>query len=65
MFIGHGAIPESWDPAVDRTPPELLRSELGRIQGFIRQKVEEQRTHSAYLQDVCALPRAAGAPSFK
>jgi len=65
LFIGHGVVPESWDPAVDRTPPELLRSELGRIQGFIRQKVEEQRTHSAYLQETCALPRMAGAPSSK
>ena len=65
LFIGHGVVPESWDPAVDRTPPELLRSELGRIQEFIRQKVGEQRTHSAYLQETCALPRMAGAPSSK
>jgi len=62
LFIGHGVIPESWDPAVDRTPPELLKSELRRIQGFIRQKVDEQRTHPAYLQEVCALPRTPGTP---
>jgi tryptophan halogenase len=65
LFIGHGVIPETWDPAVDRTPPELLRSELKRIQGFIRQKVDEQRTHSAYLHEVCAPPRTAGMPQFK
>ena len=65
LFIGHGVIPETWDPAVDRTPPELLRSELTRIQGFIRQKVDEQRTHTAYLHEVCAPPRAAVMPPFK
>jgi tryptophan halogenase len=53
LFIGHGVIPESYDPAVDRTAPELLKSEFGRIQGFIRQKVDEQRSHSDYLRDVC------------
>jgi tryptophan halogenase len=50
LFLGHGVIPETHDPAVDRTPPEQLRAELRSIQGFIRKKVEEQRTHSEYLQ---------------
>jgi tryptophan 7-halogenase len=53
LFIGHGLLPETWDPAVDRTPIELRQQELGRIRDFIRRKVEEQRTHSAYLQSVC------------
>ena len=53
LFIGHGLLPESWDPAVDRTAPELRQQELGRIHDFIRRKVEEQRTHAAYLQSVC------------
>jgi tryptophan 7-halogenase len=54
LFLGHGVVPESWDPAADRTPPDALRSEIRRIQGFIRQKVEEQRTHAEYLRAVCA-----------
>ncbi len=53
LFIGHGLLPETWDPAVDRTPVETCQHELGRIRDFIRRKVEEQRTHSAYLQSVC------------
>jgi tryptophan halogenase len=53
LFIGHGVTPETYDPAVDRTSPELLKSELTRILGFIRQKVEEQRTHSDMLRDLC------------
>ena len=54
LFIGHGVVPETHDPAVDRTPPELRASEFARIQDFIRRKVEEQRTHAAYLQSHCA-----------
>ena len=52
LFIGHGVLPESYDPAVDRTSPDLLKSELSRILGFIRQKVDEQRSHSDYLRDL-------------
>ena len=57
LFIGHGVIPETWDPAVDRTEPALLKSELHRIQEFIRQKVETQRSHP----DTCR--RSAPRPS--
>ena len=60
LFIGHGVIPETWDPAVDRTEPALLRNELRRIQDFIRQKVEAQRSHPEYLQTVCAPSFTAG-----
>ncbi len=58
LFIGHGVLPETYDPAVDRTPPELLQSEFARIRGFIRQKVEEQRSHSDYLREVCKVSGA-------
>jgi tryptophan 7-halogenase len=61
LLIGHGVIPETWDPAVDRTEPALRKSELHRIQEFIRQKVEAQRPHPEYLQTVCA-PAFAAAP---
>ena len=52
LFIGHGVLPETYDPAVDRTSPDLLKSELSRILGFIRQKVDEQRSHSDYLREL-------------
>ena len=62
LFIGHGVIPETWDPGGgSHRSPRLLSSELRRIQDFIRQKVEAQRTHPAYLQTVCA-PTLAAAP---
>jgi tryptophan halogenase len=56
LLIGHGVLPESHDPAADRTDPALLNSELGRYLEFIQQKVEEQRSHTDYLQKVCAPP---------
>jgi tryptophan 7-halogenase len=54
LLIGHGVIPESYDPAVERTAPEVMQRELGRVLSFIRAKVEEQPSHSDYLQTVCA-----------
>jgi tryptophan halogenase len=49
LLLGHGVIPETWDPAADRTPPEVVKGELLRILGFIRQKVESQRPHAQFL----------------
>jgi tryptophan halogenase len=54
QFIGHGLIPETYDPAADRTPPDVLKAELKRILRFIKDKVLEQATHDAYLQRFCA-----------
>ena len=59
LMLGHGVLPESWDPAVDRTAPDLLKSELRRILGFIRRKVEEQRSHGQYLQSASAASAAS------
>jgi tryptophan 7-halogenase len=50
LLIGHGVMPETQDPAVERTPPVLVKSELQRILGFIRRKVEQQRSHAQYLR---------------
>ena len=55
LLLGHGVLPETWDPAVDRTAPGArARASCAASSGFIRQKVEEQRTHADYLQSVCA-----------
>jgi tryptophan halogenase len=53
QLIGHGQIPETYDPAADGTSPEVLRAELKRILRFIKDKVLEQVTHDAHLQRVC------------
>jgi tryptophan halogenase len=51
LLLGHGVMPETWDPAADRTPPEVVKGELLRILGFIRQKVESQRPHAQFLSN--------------
>jgi tryptophan halogenase len=50
QFIGHGVIPETYDPTTDCTPPDVLKAELKGILHFIKDKVLEQATHDAYLQ---------------
>ncbi len=59
LLIGHGVWPESYDPAVERTSPEVMQRELGRLLSFIKTKVEEQPSHSDYLQTVCAATNRA------
>jgi tryptophan halogenase len=59
LLIGHGVWPESYDPAVEQTAPEVMQRELGRVLSFIKAKVEEQPSHSDYLQTVCAPTRRA------
>jgi len=54
LLVGQGALPESCDPMIDRTSPELVKSEFRRMLGFIRDKVQEQVSHADYLQTVCA-----------
>jgi tryptophan halogenase len=52
LLSGLGEVPESWPPAIDRTPPELLKEEFRRILGFIKEKVLEQPLHDVYLRSL-------------
>jgi tryptophan halogenase len=54
LLLGHGVMPETYDPAVDRTTNEVVEFEFRRILEFIRKKVSEQMSHTEYLQTVCA-----------
>jgi tryptophan halogenase len=58
QFIGHGVLPQTYDPIAECTPPETMKAEFRRILGFIKDKVLEQATHDRYLQSVCAGNRA-------
>jgi tryptophan halogenase len=53
LFVGLGEMPESWPPAIDRTPPQRMKEEFRRILGFVKDKVLEQPTHDAYLRGLC------------
>ncbi|HUQ11643.1 MAG TPA: tryptophan 7-halogenase [Steroidobacteraceae bacterium] len=65
LLLGHGVLPDSWDPAVDRSAPEVVQGEFKRILAFIRQKIEWQRSHAEYVQLLCTpslLARGERAP---
>jgi tryptophan halogenase len=53
LFVGLGEMPESWPPAIDRTPPQRMKEEFRRILGFVKDKVLEQPTHDSYLRGLC------------
>ncbi|HMN46614.1 MAG TPA: tryptophan 7-halogenase [Povalibacter sp.] len=57
LLIGQGIVPESYDPAIERTSPETMKHEFRRILAFIKDKVQEQTTHDFYLENVCTRPR--------
>ncbi|MEA3003460.1 MAG: tryptophan 7-halogenase [Sphingomonadales bacterium] len=50
LFVGLGEMPDSWPPAIDRTPPERMKAEFRRILGFVKEKVLEQPTHDSCLK---------------
>lgn len=49
LFLGHGLMPESWPPAIDRVPPEAVKAEMRRMLGFVRAQVLRQPAQDAYL----------------
>lgn len=49
LFTGHGIVPESWRPAIDRVPPDEVKAHLRKMLGFVREQVLRQPTHDAYL----------------
>jgi tryptophan halogenase len=58
LFTGHGIMPESWRPAVDRMPPDEVSIHFRKMLGFVREQVLRQPTHDAYLARI--LQRANG-----
>ncbi|MCW4461499.1 tryptophan 7-halogenase [Sphingomonas sp. BT-65] len=54
LFIGHGLVPDSYLPAIDRTPPDEVKAQLRRMLGFVREQVLEAPTHDQYLARIMA-----------
>ncbi|MES2054409.1 MAG: tryptophan 7-halogenase [Pseudomonadota bacterium] len=53
LFVGLGLMPESWPPAIDRTPPERMKQEFRRTLAFVKEQVLKQPTHELYLDSFC------------
>ncbi|MBE1527201.1 tryptophan halogenase [Sphingopyxis sp. OAS728] len=56
LFTGHGIVPESWRPAVDRVPPDEVKVHFRKMLGFVREQVLRQPTHDAYLSRILQRP---------
>jgi len=56
LFTGHGIVPESWRPAVDRVPPDEVTVHFRKMLGFVREQVLRQPTHDAYLARILQRP---------
>lgn len=61
LFVGHGLTPETYNPTIDRTPPETMKGEFRRILGFIKDQVLKQPSHDLYLESFCRREDARGA----
>ena len=56
LFVGHGIVPDSYPPAVDRTPPDEVKAQLRRMLGFVREQVLKAPTHDQYLARIMVKP---------
>lgn len=52
LFIGHGMVPDSHLPIIDRTPPEEMKTQFRRMLGFVKEQVLKQPTHNEYLAGI-------------
>jgi tryptophan halogenase len=53
LLTGHGLRPDSHAPMIDRTAPDLMKTEFRRILGFIKNQALKQPAHDLYLESVC------------
>ena len=56
LFTGHGIVPESHSPAIDRTSPDAVKAQLRRMLGFVREQVLNAPTHDQYLARTLVKP---------
>jgi len=50
FFIGHGLVPDSYTPVIDRTSPDEMKAQFRHMLGFVKEQVLRQPTHDSYLQ---------------
>jgi len=50
IFIGHGLMPDSYDPLVDQTPDEEAIGHFQAMLRYIRERVEEMSSHVAHIE---------------
>jgi tryptophan halogenase len=61
ILIGHGLIPEAYDPLVDEVPDDEAIRNFQKILGFIKHNVEPMKPQEDYLREA---NRRAGVPGL-
>jgi tryptophan halogenase len=54
LFVGHGLVPDSYDPRIDRVDPLVIKRDLRGLLSFIKDQVTEQASHESYIELFCA-----------
>jgi tryptophan 7-halogenase len=54
LFLGHGWTPESYSPQIDLTSPDVIKQSFRSILARVKQLVEKQASHDAYLKMCCS-----------
>lgn len=54
VLLGHGVMPETYDPLVDELPEEALMQRFRQMLGFIQTQVQGMKPHDAWLKDLGA-----------
>ncbi|WP_443751012.1 tryptophan 7-halogenase [Asticcacaulis solisilvae] len=52
-LLGHGLVPDAYDPRADLTPDAALKGNLQYMLGFIREQVGKAYDHDTYLKAFC------------
>jgi len=50
FLIGHGLVPDTYPPVIDRTAPDEMKAQFRHMLGFVKEQVLRQPTHDSYLQ---------------
>ena len=50
FLVGHGIVPETYLPGIDRTSPDEIKAQFRHMLGFVKEQVLRAPTHDAYLQ---------------
>ncbi len=54
VLLGHGLMPEAYDPRADLIPDTMLKSQFQQMLAFIREQVGKAYDHDTYLMAFCA-----------
>jgi len=52
LFVGHGVLPDTHSPLIDRIPPDMMKRHFRDMLAFVREEVLRHQTHDDHLSRV-------------